>query len=190
MTQINSSPFWRTIVLALLTLLLVALQPRQANACSCAPVGTADMVEQADFVFVGQEVARETTNNPWPPVAVTFEVIETYKGDIGTEITVWTGGGDADCGVGPLRGLVGIAAFADGDRAMIDICGSVHSPEAIAAVADPIEIIETAAPPPASDGGGIPWPWIGAVAAVALVGGVFLATRRGKDFQNGWNSGA
>lgn len=179
----------RIVVLALLTLLVVALQPGEASACSCAPSDTGEMVERATFVFVGREVAREITKNPWPSVAVTFEVIEAYKGDVGTEITVWTGGGDADCGVSPQSGLVGIAAYADGDRTMIDICGSVHSPAAIAAVADPIDL-KAAAPPLASDDSTVPWSWIGGAAAVALIGGIYLFARRRDGYYDGWNSSA
>jgi len=184
----------RTIVLALVALLVVALQPGEAAACSCAEFTTADAVGRADLVFVGQEISRLDTAEPWPSVAVTFEIVEAYKGAVESQMTVWTGAGDGDCGVAPQAGLIGIAAYSEGGRPLIDLCGSVHNPAAIAAVLDPIDMIvgQPAPIPTSSASSGIsPWVWVGAGGALIAAGAALLVARRRRDdYQDGWNRGA
>ena len=174
----------------LLASILVLSYPPAASACSCAPVTTAEMVASADLVFVGEEILRVETRREWPAVAVTFAVVEAYKGEVVSEMTLWTGHGDGDCGVGPTSGLVGIAAHMDGDRATINSCGSLHDAAAIAATLDPVEIIDISpAPPTPGDGGsGVPWPLMGLAGVAAGAGlAVVLARRRRDDWQQGWS---
>lgn len=183
----------RSAMPALLASLLLLSFPGEARACSCAPVTTAEVVASAEIVFVGEEIFRDVARQTWPPVAVTFSVAEAYKGSIGSEITVWTGQGGGDCGLGPTRGLVGITAYTDGDGVVsVDSCGSLHDAEAVAALLEPIPTIGAAPESSAPDGGsGLPWASVAltGVAGVALVA-VVLARRRRDDWHDGWSSSA
>jgi hypothetical protein len=184
----------RYLTPVLLAAVLVVLLPGEARACSCAPVTTAEVVESAEFVFVGQETSRAVARQDWPPVAVTFTVFQAYKGTVTSEMTVWTGQGDGDCGLQPTLGLVGITAYTDGlGIGSVDSCGSLHSPEAIAALLDPITITDSSpsSPVPADGGSALSWPVAALVAATVLVvSAVVLARRRSDDWQDGWSSGA
>jgi hypothetical protein len=171
---------------------IVALTPSAAGACSCAPVTTADMVENAAVVFVGQEVGRIANRDIWPPVAVSFQVVEAYKGEVFSEMTVWTGGGDADCGVGPLNGLVGIAAYFEPEgRLSFNICGGVHDPVAIAAAIDPIDLADAPDETPETAAGSSLAPWLAAGVVAALVAATgFMTMRRRREWHDGWDSSA
>lgn len=170
---------------------LFALTPSAASACSCAPVTTPEMVENAEVVFVGQEVGRIANRDVWPPVAVSFQVVEAFKGEVSSEMTVWTGGGDADCGVGPLNGLVGVAAYFDQGRLSFNICGGVHDPAAVAAVIDPIELADSPDDTPEPAAGGSLTPWLVAGVVAALVGATgFMTMRRRREWHDGWDSSA
>lgn len=183
----------QSVAPALLAAILVVSLPGEAAACSCAPVTTAEVVASSQLVFVGEEIRRVETSQDWPAVAVTFAVVAAYKGDVASEMTVWTGHGGGDCGVGPTAGLVGIAAYVEGDRASINSCGSLHDAAAIAAILDPIEIIDASPAEPAPGDGGFAMPWpvlgLGGGALLAVVT-VVLARRRRDDWQDGWSSRA
>ena len=179
----------RSVTPLLLASLLVLFIPGEARACSCAPVTTAEVVASSELVFVGEEILRVETRQEWPPVAVTFAIVEAYKGDVASEITVWTGHGGGDCGVGPTTGLVGIAAHIDGDRATINSCGSLHDAQAIAALLDPVEIVDATPETPVGGGGSnVPWPAIGLTGAAGLTAlTVALARRRRDEWHDGWS---
>lgn len=183
----------RLTSLALLAMVLVVLVPGEANACSCAPVTTEEMVAGGDVVFVGEEISR----SPVPQgqdfamsQAVTFNVVEAYKGDVTTEMVLMTGSGGGDCGVGPQPGLIGIVAYGNGDRLSYNICGSLHEPGAIAALLDPIDLAgqPAAEPLPEPGGGTSPMVWVGAAAAGALLIGLGVARNRRQDWHDGWSS--
>lgn len=155
------------------------------------------MVEASNLVFVGQEISRIPVNEPpdgefgWASVAVTFQVVEAYKGKVTKQMTLLTGSGGGDCGVGQQSGLVGITATDNGGPVSISICGSVHEAGAIAALLDPIELTDGAvASPPADDSGGginqlLLMSVLGAVAATAAIS---VMRRRRHDWQDGWSS--
>lgn len=186
--------FARYLTPVLLASVLVISLPGEAGACSCVPADTAEVVAAADLVFVGEEVSRVDTRREWPPVAITFSVVEAYKGEVPTEITVWTGQGDGDCGLPRTRGAVGITVYTHEDgRLAVDSCGSLHDPAAIAALLDPIATMAAAppAPGPEAAGGGVPWPLIALAAAGSLAVGVgLLLSRRRDDWQDGWSTKA
>jgi len=169
---------------------VLALAPSAAIACSCVPVTTADMVETAGVVFVGEETGRVSVANGWPSVAVTFRVAEAYKGEVASEMTVWTGSGGGDCGVGPLSGLVGIAAYTEGGRLSFNICGGVHDPGAVAAAIDPIGLVDSPGETPEPEPGSSLALWLVGGAAALLGSAVFMTMRRRRDWHDGWNSNA
>ena len=185
----------RLVVLALVGALAVTATSNVAGACSCAPVTAAAMVETADIVFVGEEIARAPLNRDrnefeWASVAVTFQVTEAYKGEVAGQITLLTGSGDADCGVGPLTELTGITSSTDSGQPTFDICGSLHSPAAIAALLDPIPTVDLPELPPPlpADGGLGVVPWV-LGAGLAAMAGALVVTRRRRQSPDGWQDG-
>ena len=181
----------RTLVAAaMVAAFVLVLTPSAASACSCVQVTTAEMVETAEVVFVGEETGRLSVDNSWPPVAVTFQVVEAYKGEVASEMTVWTGSGGGDCGVGPLSGLVGIAAYQEEGRLSFNVCGGVHDPVAVAAAIDPIGLVDSPDDTPEPPAGSSLAPWLIAGAAVLVAGAVFMTTRRRREWHDGWNSDA
>lgn len=188
MTRLSNA---RTLLAAVMVAAFVlGLTPSAASACSCVPVTTADMVETADVVFVGEEVGRISADNTWPSVAVSFQVAEAYKGEVASEMTVWTGSGGGDCGVGPLSGLVGIAAYVEEGRLAFNICGGVHDPGAVAAVIEPIALIGAPGETPEPASGSSLAPWLVGGAGVLVAAAVFMTMRRRRDWHDGWNSSA
>ncbi|MDH3772653.1 MAG: hypothetical protein OET79_16970 [Nitrospirota bacterium] len=106
---------------------------------------------------------------------------------------VWTGHGGGDCGVGPTTGPVGIAAYLEGDRISINTCGSLHEPGAIAALLNPIEIVDASPVDAAPDDGGfaVPWLMLGLAGGAALAAlAVVLRRRRRDDWHDGWSARA
>jgi len=188
----------RLAMASLMAGLLVAMLPGAASACSCVQTTTGQVIDNADIVFVGREVSRtEPVNEPadafLASVAVTFDVIEAYKGDVAQQMTLYTGRGDADCGVGPLNGHVGIVASTDSadGRATFHICGSVQDPAAIASLLDPIDLVDAPAPIDNDAGSGVGrLIWAAALGLVVVAGGVAVVRRRRDVWQDGWNSGA
>jgi hypothetical protein len=115
-------------VVAAAILLAVVLPVTPAFACSCALVTTDQMADSAGFAFVGSEVGRvDTRSGDWQSVLVTFAVDEWLShADGPPEFQAFTGQGDADCGVGPVRGQVAVFAHGTHGEASIDSCGSIH----------------------------------------------------------------
>ena len=183
----------RIVTLSLIATLFVAFAPGTASACSCLPVNTPEMVEQAHTVFVGEEIARSEHrgDDGWASVAVTFQVAEAYKGRVADQMTVVTGMGGGDCGVSQTSGLVGITIQNAGEPS-IDICGSVHEAGAIAAVIDPIDILVSAPEPPTTaEPGGFGMGGIVLAAGIGMVLagiGVAMVRRRRDEWQDGWSS--
>ena len=169
---------------------VLALTPSAASACSCVPVTTADMVESAEVVFVGEEVGRIANRDVWPPVAVSFQVVEAYKGEVASEMTIWTGGGGGDCGVGPLDGLVGIAAYFEEGRLSFNICGGVHDPGAVAAAIEPIALVDAPNETPDPPSGSSLALWLVGGVGLLVAGTAFMTMRRRREWHDGWNSDA
>ena len=186
--------FVRLLTLAVISTLFVAFAPGTASACSCMPVTTREMVAEAEMAFEGQEIGRaevrtEAGGEFWGNVAVTFQVLEAYKGSVPEQITVMTGENSAGCGVGPTAGVVGITIW-DAEQPSISICGSVHPAGAIGAILDPIDIVGAAPAPPPPNETGTAFGGIVLAAGVAvIVAGIGIAVvRRRRDWQDGWSS--
>ncbi|NND01591.1 MAG: hypothetical protein HKN91_02290 [Acidimicrobiia bacterium] len=183
--------FIRFASFALVASLVVVFAPGAASACSCMPVTTRDMVAEAEIAFEGEEISRISVDvQAWASVAVTFQVIEAYKGEVTEQITVLTGESSAGCGVGPTSGVIGVT-IRDGAEPSINICGSIHQAGAIASILDPIDIV-TAAPGPSlapTSNGGFGGVVVAAAVAVILAGiGIAVVRRRREDWQDGWSS--
>lgn len=122
---------------------LVLVTPSVANACSCALRTLEESVPEASVVFIGREVDRLENPVPErdgayvPPVLVVFEVDEWLSGgEAPLEITVGTGRGSGDCGVGSMagRGQFGVYAFGEPGNLSISSCGGVADPDELRAV--------------------------------------------------------
>ncbi len=89
-------------VIALLLIVLscgYALMPSNAYACSCAGPGTPqDGLQMAGAVFAGKVLNITQTAQPYSQHRVLFEVISTWKGDVGREVIITTAGNSAACG--------------------------------------------------------------------------------------------
>lgn len=191
----SSARYARIATLALVATFLVALVPGKAAACSCMPVTTQEMVADAHTVFVGEEVSRTridrgAAGDTWLTQAVTFRVVEAYKGSVTDQFTVYTGMGGGDCGVGPLTGLVGITISGGGEPS-ISICGSVHDAAEVAQLLEPIDLVTSEPEPPPLEPGGV---GLGGVViafgiALVIVGiGRELLRRRRQAGHDGWSS--
>ena len=186
-------PFRMVMAVVALAIAVVGLSPATAGACSCMPVTAAEMLDERPVVFVGTEVARQqVAASGHLQQLVTFEVETAYKGDVTPEMNLRTGMGGGDCGIGPQPGLVGVAAYEWEGNLVVDICGGLHDPAAIAAIADPIELIDAAPSPPEDTPAGAPWgSWLlfGAL-AVAAGASLIITRRRNRTYQDGWRSDA
>ena len=173
---------------------IVGLSPATADACSCMAVTTADMFEERPVVFVGSEVGRQQVAAAGHlQQLVTFRVDTAYKGDVSSEMNLRTGMGGGDCGIGAQVGRVGVAAYEWEGDLVVDICGGLHDPAAIAAIAEPIELVDAAPSAPVDDTpAGAPWgSWLlfGALAVAAGVS-LIITRRRNRTYQDGWRSDA
>lgn len=93
-----------------LTLLFAVVVADTTFACICSvdsveEVAVADMVAEADAVFLGRPVSRVDADwffpdaaDPWPGYAWTFDVRRAWKGDVGHRTVVVTGTARGDCG--------------------------------------------------------------------------------------------
>ena len=113
------------------------------------------------FAFVGTELGRvENRSRDYDNVLVTFAVDEWLSHSDGpSEFQVRTAQGEAACGVGQARGLVGVFVYGDIGEAAIYSCGSIQQPgETVTAfegrVAAKFPVAFTDPPPGGGDGGG------------------------------------
>ncbi len=89
-------------VIALLLIALscgYALMPSNAYACYCiAPATPQDGLQQASTVFTGKVLNITRTSQPYSQDQVRFEVISTWKGNVGREVILTTTGSSTSCG--------------------------------------------------------------------------------------------
>jgi hypothetical protein len=94
----------RTLV-AVISLICVALAAEPACCCSCAPPGSVEeSFAEASAVFVGRVVSRDSFSefsedlDFWNPgYAFHFSLDYVWKGDLVDTATVFTGSGGGDC---------------------------------------------------------------------------------------------
>jgi hypothetical protein len=122
-----------------MSLLLLSVLARPADACSCAiqPLGTA--MKNAKHVFIGRIVGETKTRVEtkvcrdrldWCTYTYAYKVAVEghWKGDIVADLTIDTGSGRGDCSMGRLRAVKYIF-FATGDaaRPRVHICGGTRA---------------------------------------------------------------
>lgn len=151
----------RTLSLVLsgsLVMAMTLLGATPAAACTCEPYELADLVDEANLVFVGTEDHHSTHDES---ITYTFKVETIYRGDIGSEVEVVTHASSSMCGVDSIpRGSVGVLAFDDHGEYQINSCGSIHT---AGAFADLLPGHPPPAPGPSS------WPlFVVGIAAVGL----------------------
>jgi hypothetical protein len=106
------------ISLAVTALIVGAVLP--ASACGCDSKPLADLLEDADAVFVA--VAPERSGlDPSRPFEVAVERV--YKGYVGKTATIWASDGPLACGIDPAgAGEDGFIASTDDGRTSIGTC--------------------------------------------------------------------
>jgi hypothetical protein len=130
-------------------LLLVMAGPGgRAQACSCAMLDPAEMLEDSAGAFVGTLVERPT--EPTSPDGFTgiwvFEVEQWVKGDLGPTVGVHSGLDGGACGFEMAEGeRAGVFLYNDNGRPSSGLC-SVTSPEALLAATRPL-IFDGTGPP-------------------------------------------
>lgn len=144
------------LLVVALTWGLVLFVPAVASACSCGLRTLEEQVTGAAVAFIGREVDRFDNPAPdrdevyVPPVLVVFEVDEWLSdGEPPLEITVGTGQGSSDCGVGNMqgRGQFGIYAFGEPPNLSISSCGGVADAEELRAVLKGLPAPTASSPP-------------------------------------------
>ena len=138
---------WSGAVAALVVTAAVVVPTRPAHACSCAgPTAVRDLLGISDVAFVGRLASRaEVEVDPDDvvgPVALTFDVLEPIKGELGRQVVVRTGRGGGDCGLERLPDTVGLLAFrGPGGVLTVNTCASVHPPDELRAAAAPLPAV-------------------------------------------------
>lgn len=130
---------------AALAVLVSLLAAAPAAACMCVePPPPAQALEEAYAVFAGRVVTVEKTDRRTdygrlPRLLVTVKLSAVWKGvPDASEVQVWTGLGDGDCGYGFEEGtqvLVYAEALADGDLDT-SLCSRTKRLEAAAAAGE------------------------------------------------------
>ena len=85
-----------------ISFLFLAMGSTQAKACSCAPPAPVkDALATSAEVFSGEvlKVEHLSNGNPFASVRVTLRVIESWKGPLEFEKTLFTASNGAACGV-------------------------------------------------------------------------------------------
>lgn len=130
------------------SLLVLAGPGGRAEACSCAMLDPAEMLEDSAGAFVGTLVERPT--EPTSPDGFTgiwvFEVEQWVKGDLGPTVGVHSGLDGGACGFEMVEGeRAGVFLYNDNGRPSSGLC-SVTSPEALLAATRPL-IFDGSGPP-------------------------------------------
>ena len=113
------------------SLLLVGF-PRPASACACAAALPADLIDEADLVFVGTPTASQPAFGG--DVVETMFVVDTVvKGEVGSTV-VLTADADSECG--PLTSdgaAIGVAAVQEAGDVLDRLCGLVDADQLLVA---------------------------------------------------------
>ncbi|HSJ34821.1 MAG TPA: hypothetical protein VLB85_07160 [Acidimicrobiia bacterium] len=130
------------------SLLVMAGPGGRAEACSCAMVDPATMLEDSAGAFVGTLVERPT--EPTSPDGFTgiwvFEVEEWVKGDLGPTVGVHSALDGAACGFEMAEGdRAGVFLYNDNGRPSSGLC-SVTTPEALLTATNPV-VFDGTGPP-------------------------------------------
>lgn len=75
-----------TIILS--TILILSLSVNYASALSCAPVLLGDAFDESDYAFHGKVIDKNYLTWELQMPVITFEVIESFKGNAGEQISV------------------------------------------------------------------------------------------------------
>jgi hypothetical protein len=127
----SSRVVWLSALVGLVVVHLVTtalVEDREVYACSCAEFTLETALADGEAAFVGAAVERrmEGEVGSYLPVVVTFDVVDVVKGELPDTVDVWTGEGDADCGIAVEIGeMVGIVVDRDGDRWTTTLCGGL-----------------------------------------------------------------
>lgn len=110
-----------------------------AKACSCALGDPRDALKASDGAFIGTLVSK--TPDPADPeygAVYTFSVEETFKGDLGESVEVYSASDGASCGLEvPIGGRTGLfLTLADG-RWLSSLCQQI-APDDLRAAAEPL----------------------------------------------------
>ncbi|CAN5818509.1 hypothetical protein BH18ACT2_BH18ACT2_20580 [soil metagenome] len=135
------------LVVLVSSVLVVVGAGRPAHACSCAGLGMAEAIAQAEVTFVGTTSTRFTDDDYPDEYEWDFEVTEAIKGDVPPQLTLigydWRGGCGTD--YGQFTGPIVVIARRQDDRYVGQECTPTISADALDATLTPL---------PAPDGQG------------------------------------
>lgn len=176
------------MVLVLLAGLIAVAIPQPAHGCSCAgPGDLSDAIDNSEAAFVGTLVGKRDVGGG--EAIYTFEVEEWVKGDLGAVIEVRSASQGSACGFETHGERVG--AFLRMERGHLTggLCSQVAADSLLAAAHGPnlsttgTGTVDTVPPLVAPDLGVDPDPgaglrWLGGLALVSLLAGLFVLARR------------
>ncbi|MGO4547174.1 hypothetical protein AB4Z29_20540 [Paenibacillus sp. 2TAB23] len=107
-----------------------AFAPLKAHACSCAETPSIeDHLQRKTAIFTGKvlRLTKPVEGKIWSTadaVKVEFEVKEVWKGELGSQTTVYTARSSASCGYGgfELNEQFIVFAYGDADRLETGLC--------------------------------------------------------------------
>ena len=113
------------------TVLLIGF-PRPASACSCGAALPAEIIDDADVVFVGSASESQPAFSG-DTIETLFVVDSVIKGDVGADI-VLSSHVDSGCGGFPTDGAaIGVAAVRVSGDVLGEVCSVIDSQQLLAA---------------------------------------------------------
>jgi hypothetical protein len=124
------------VVFSAVLLPLMLLVPPEAKACSCAESSPEEALDNADAVFLAEQVDRRVGEQ----VTLSLLVSRVLKGHLSdTTIEIRTGHGDGDCGVNlEGSGIVAVLAHESRGHLWVGSCSGVMHPDLALSFYDPL----------------------------------------------------
>ena len=121
-------------VTVLLALMVLALKPTPAGACTCIDRSLGEYADDLAYAFLGRQIDRRSIDDDYPQIGnvLTFEVDQVFHGSAGSKVDVKTPGA---CPIDfAEQGRTGVAVFLVEGEPTVSLCGSAVSATELASV--------------------------------------------------------